>query len=107
MSATPHRLALGLLVALLALAAAPAGAVPFDTGALLGRLRGFLSFVWAENGCELEPTGHCGAVAAPNGCELEPWGRCLLNAALIPEGSQKPGLSDTGCEIDPWGRCGN
>lgn len=105
MSATPRRLALGLLVVLLALPATPAGAVPFDTGALLGKLRRFLSFVWAENGCELEPNGRCGAAATPNGCIIEPNGRCRATVLLAPEGSQKLILSENGCEIEPNGRC--
>ncbi len=109
MSTTPRRLALGLLVALLALPSAPAAAAPLDPGALLSKLRGWLSFVWAENGCEIEPAGRCGSVTIPpaespvrreailrdNGCELEPNGRC---AAI---------LRDNGCEIEPNGRCGN
>ncbi len=107
MSATPRRLALGLLVALLALPAAPVGAMPFDTDALLGKLKGFLSFIWGENGCELEPTGRCGAIASPNGCVLDPLGRCRAEDTLVPEGSQKSILSDNGCEIDPLGRCRN
>ncbi|HEV7672166.1 MAG TPA: hypothetical protein VGS22_26920 [Thermoanaerobaculia bacterium] len=105
MSATPRRLAFGLLVVLLALSATPAGAVPFDTGALLGKLRGFLSFVWGENGCEIEPNGRCGALTTPNGCELEPNGRCRAAATLVPGASQKPILSDNGCELEPDGRC--
>lgn len=107
MSATSRRLAFGLLVVLLALSAAPARAVPFEPGALLGKLRGFLSFIWAENGCEIEPAGRCGAVAAPNGCEIEPNGRCGTAATFIPEGSQKSILSDNGCILEPLGRCSN
>ncbi len=95
MSPSPRRLAPWLFVALLALPAAPAAALPFDTNALFAKLRGWLSLVWQENGCILEPNGRCGAVAAPNGCEIEPNGRC------------KPVLSDNGCVIEPLGRCGN
>ncbi len=109
MSTTPRRLALGLLVAL-ALSAAPAAAAPFDPGALLSKLRGWLSFVWAENGCEIEPLGRCGAAAAPqaeipvrrdtiqrdNGCIIEPNGRC---AAI---------QRDNGCILEPNGlSCNN
>ncbi len=95
MSPSPRRLAPWLFVALLALPTVPAAALPFDTDALFAKLRGWLSLVWQENGCELEPLGRCGAAAAPNGCVLEPDGRC------------RPFLGDHGCEIDPFGRCAN
>ena len=103
MSATPRRLALGLLVALLVLPATPAGAVPFDTSFMLRKLRGLLSFIWAENGCILEPAGLCGAVATPNASEVGLGDRFEAAVTLIPEGSQKPILSDNGCEIEPAG----
>lgn len=106
MSATPRRLALCLVLVVLAFTAAPAGAVPFDTGVLLGKLREILSFVWAANGCEIEPNGRCGTLSAPNGCEVDPLGRCK-DVALVPHGSTESLLSTTGCEIDPWGHCGN
>lgn len=107
MSASPRRLALGLLVALLALPASPVAAVPFDTGVLLAKLRGLLSFVWAENGCELDPLGRCGAAVAPNDCEIGPSGHRGASSTLVRQGSQKPVLNDNGCVIDPLGRCEN
>ncbi len=112
MSPSPRRLAPWLFVALLALPAAPAAAVPFDTNALLAKLRGWLSLVWLGNGCELDPLGRCGAAAAPNGCELEPAGRCrpILSengCILEPNGRCGTVLNDNGCVIEPLGRCGN
>jgi hypothetical protein len=107
MSATPRRLALGLLVALLGLPATPAGAVPLDTSVVLGKLRGFLSAIWEEVGCQIDPWGACAPYLEDHGCELELAGRCRAAATLVSEGSQKPILGENGCEIDPLGRCGN
>lgn len=112
MSATPRRFTLCLLVALTVLTAAPAGASPFDAETLLGKLRGFLSVVWAEVGCQVDPWGACtpnlgdfggggdlaGRIRAPRtdtGCMSELDGRC------------KTILADHGCEIDPIGACRN
>src|SRR6185295_5858985 len=90
-----HRLAPWLLALALA-APAPAAALPaFDPGALLARLRGVLSALWAENGCEIVPDGKCGAVAQSsppvtrvNGCQGDPDG---VGCA--------PVLRDNGCEL--------
>ena len=59
MSATPRRLALCLFITFLALRAARAAAVPFNPSVLFGKLRGLLSFVWAEVGCQVDPWGVC------------------------------------------------
>lgn len=48
------------LLAFALAAPAPAAALPaFDPGALLARLRGVLSAIWAENGCDFDPDGKC------------------------------------------------
>lgn len=65
------------VVIALFLAAAPASAVPvrWDFG---GWIRGFISALWAENGCGVISDGHCGAAPAPteNGCGADPNGGC-------------------------------
>ena len=58
------------------------------------------SSLWSDNGCELDPDGHC--LAAPvatldNGCEADPDGSCLSFAPTI--------TSDNGCSIEPNGNC--
>jgi hypothetical protein len=98
-----RRSVLPLAAALIALlsAAAPAAAIPipWDFG---GWLRGVLSSLWAESGCELDPSGRCGAapaparrLSAPSGCELDPDGRCGAAPAPV----------DSGCDADPSGGC--
>lgn len=95
---------LALLLALLA--AAPAVAAPretgrpasFDLAGLLAGLRGALTFLWAAEGCTIDPNGHClpaPAAAGDNGCSIDPNGHCL----------PAPAAADEGCSIDPYGRC--
>lgn len=88
------------LIALLS-AAAPAAAVPlrWDFG---GWLRGVLSSLWSESGCNLDPSGRCGdapasprVLSAPSGCEFDPNGRCGAAPASI----------ESGCAADPNGGC--
>jgi hypothetical protein len=74
-----RRLAPGVLVFALAFPShATAMSWPFDD--LVGRVRGFISSLWAPNGCEIMPDGRCGTAPAPifgeHGCELLPDGRC-------------------------------
>ena len=96
-----RRLAPWLLVLAL-VAPAPAAALPaFDPGAILARLRGVLSAIWAENGCDFDPNGKCGSVplsspptSRPNGCDVDSNG-----------GGCRPILSDNGCSFDPDGKC--
>lgn len=73
-ASTLRRLALGVLVFALAVPS-PAAAMPWSLDDLFGRVRGFISSIWApsvapnrvekdhifgENGCELDPYGRCG-----------------------------------------------
>lgn len=110
----PHRtrhlaLFLALPILLFTLAASPAGALPLESALpdLFARGWSFLSALWAEVGCSIDPNGRCReSVARPapilseEGCSLDPHGRC--GAA----GAPAPILSDAGCMIDPHGGCG-
>ena len=107
-----------IVVLLLILAvAAPLAAAPIhrsdpvrlEVAAPLASLWGWLSHVWAKNGCGLDPHGNClpGSSSAPNaptgadnGCGIDPGGRCQPAAIPLP-------AADNGCGIDPWGRCGS
>ncbi len=92
------------------LAAAPIhGSDParFEAAAPIASLWSWLSHVWAENGCMIDPHGRClpGAVPAPpagadNGCMIDPGGRCHSATSPLP-------AAGNGCGIDPWGRCGS
>ncbi len=101
MLSTSRRLAPWLLALALA-APAPAAALPaFDPGAILARLRGSLSAIWAEFGCDVDPDGKCRSAplsspptTRPNGCEFDPDG---VGCA--------PVLRDNGCSFDPDGKC--
>ncbi len=117
-----RRSVLPLAAALIALlsTAAPAAAVPFswDFG---GWFRGVLSSLWGHSGCDLDPSGRCGAAPAPveSGCGWDPDGRCgaapapaqWLSApsgcALDPNGRCRtaPAPIESGCAADPDGRC--
>ncbi len=72
-----------------AVRAEPWGAIDW-----LDRLRSALGSIWADNGCSLDPNGHCGTAPLVNGCEADPSGHC---------GSI---WGENGCELDPNGRCG-
>ncbi|MEP7011565.1 MAG: hypothetical protein ABJC13_14680 [Acidobacteriota bacterium] len=102
---------LALAVALLALfllSAFPAGALPLDRTLpdLFARGWSFLSALWEEEGCSLDPHGGRGPSSAPVpilsdvGCSLDPYGRCGSSSAPAPI------LRDAGCVVDPEGRCG-
>lgn len=46
---------------------------------LLGRIWSFLSNLWSDEGCYIDPSGRCGArpAATPDsGCYIDPNGRC-------------------------------
>ena len=52
----------------------------------------FLSSLWSETGCMIDPDG-CAAPRADEGCRIDPSGGCIKER------------SDEGCHIDPNGRC--
>lgn len=61
---------------------------------------GFLSALWAPQGCSPEPVGGSATVTAPvqqHGCMVDPVGRCIEATAPTP--------TDNGCSVDPVGRC--
>ena len=121
-----HKVGLLLLAALLAapwaVVAAPRPGSPGPAKAaapvaqsLWGHLWSFLTIVWSDEGCYIDPNGaHCGGAASQpgitpqgdEGCYIDPDGRhCAGSAsqpAPIPHG-------DTGCYIDPsgGGHCGS
>lgn len=111
MSRTPSsRRVIGLLLILAV--AAPLTAAPihssdpvrFEATAPLASLWGWLSHVWAKNGCMIDPNGRCSLGTVPsgadNGCGIDPHGGCHPVASPLP-------TADNGCGIDPWGRCGS
>jgi len=59
----------------------------------------FLRQVWTKNGLGLDPSG--GSLAGPeNGCRLDPSGHCMPEQNVAAE-------VDNGCRIDPNGGCAN
>ncbi len=94
-SSTPTRRRLAPWLFALTLATPlPAAAFPaFEPAALLARLQGLLSGLWAENGCDFDPHGRCAAAPLDNGCDMDPNGGC---AAIT---------RDNGCDFDPNGAC--
>jgi hypothetical protein len=78
-----RRLAFGVLVFALAFPS-HAAAMPWSLGDLFGRVRGFISSIWAPSGCVIEPEGGAapnqalekGAILGESGCVIEPEGRC-------------------------------
>jgi hypothetical protein len=95
-----RRLSLGVLVLALAFPS-HAAAMPWEWGELFGRVRGFLSSIWAPNGGEIRPEGRDGVaprlIFGENGCMLDPDGRCGTAPALI--------FGEDGCVLHPDGRC--
>jgi hypothetical protein len=115
-----------LLMAVPSLQAAEPGGPSFSWS-FLARTWDFLTSIWGDNGCSVDPNGRClpgqhsvvaldngcrvdpdglcvldqhAAVALDNGCEMDPSGRCLAGQhAVVP--------ADNGCEVDPDGRCRN
>ncbi|HXU30442.1 MAG TPA: hypothetical protein VN851_07700 [Thermoanaerobaculia bacterium] len=108
----PHRKRhLALLLALpilLTLFAAPAGALPLERALpeLFARGWSFLSSLWAEVGCSVDPHDRCAVSSAPaaifseGGGSIDPNGECSASSVPLPI------LKDAGCGIDPDGRCG-
>lgn len=68
-----------------------AGSLAATPPALLDQARSFLSSVWSETGCMIDPNGKC-APRAEEGCMIDPDGKCLGERA------------DEGHRIDPDGR---
>ncbi len=91
-----RRLAAGLAVALSAMIALPAstGAVPFDPGALLGKLRGLFSSIWGDPARESAPERVSAPVSKPKVCPFD-----------APGGVCPPVSGEFGCEIEPSGIC--
>jgi hypothetical protein len=114
MSRTPlSRRVIGLLLILavaVPLTASPihsSDPVHFEATAPLASLWGWLSHVWAKNGCMIDPNGPClpatGSIPAPpagadDGCGIDPSGRCQSAPNPLP-------AAENGCGIDPNGRC--
>lgn len=81
--------------------AAPAAQVPLD---LAGRLWSFLTSLWGETGCYIDPNGRCLAGPDPEvagqtdtGCHIDPDGcRAAQSTTLTSP-------ADEGCHIDPDG----
>ncbi|HZF13894.1 MAG TPA: hypothetical protein VFE33_34305 [Thermoanaerobaculia bacterium] len=106
MSATPFRrlallaLALALATPWLVMAAphpAAKGAIqaPSAPSSLLSLWSGWLTRLWADAGCIIDPDGRCAtAPLTHEGCIADPSGRCAT-------GPQ----TDAGCIIDPSGGC--
>ena len=109
MSATPFRrlvlltLTLALAIPWLAMAApgpaAGAGhhAVPTSSASssLLSLWSGWITRLWAEEGCVIDPDGRCAkAPLTHEGCIIDPSGHCAT-------GPQ----TDAGCILDPNGGC--
>ena len=86
---------LAVLVLSLALVA-PSGASATVTGPEPGRepvasLWGWLTALWAEAGCRIDPSG-CAAAQGDNGCRADPNGCATEDPSL-----------DNGCRADPSG----
>jgi hypothetical protein len=43
---------------------------------LFSRLWSFLTSVWSDTGCMIDPDGHCIAPRTDEGCHIDPDGRC-------------------------------
>jgi hypothetical protein len=62
--------------------AGPAPSAPASPAAwgLFTQVWDFLTGVWSNNGCEIDPSGRCqprpATVDVDNGCEIDPSGRC-------------------------------
>ncbi|MEP7010330.1 MAG: hypothetical protein ABJC13_08430 [Acidobacteriota bacterium] len=87
-----------VLLPLTLLLALPAGAMPRgDSPSILARLSGFLSALWAEGGCMIDPNGGCttAPIVSDEGCMIDPNGRCKDSSIV----------RDEGCMLDPNGRC--
>jgi hypothetical protein len=88
-----------LLLLLFTLCALPATAASLDSGPpLFDRFWRFVTSIWSEEGCSIDPSGRCKEASAtrPEGCSIDPDGVC----------APAPILRDEGCGIDPNGKCG-
>jgi hypothetical protein len=102
-----------LLLAALLILPWPAGALPGPDGTarrvpetspgawqLLSQAWSLLVSLWEEEGCGIDPSGHCASTptVAPTeeGCGIDPDGRCATAAT-------PPAPVDAGCIIDPDG----
>ncbi len=86
--------AFACLVLCVALATPTARAEPWDAAGWLERWLAKIGSIWADNGCGLDPNGHCKPAPRDNGCSIDPNGLC------------KPAPRENGCGIDPDGHCG-
>lgn len=101
-----RRIAVAFLLAVFLVAPWAAAEPRDDRGAaspqLLAQLWSWLSTLWSEEGCMLDPDGRCGGAPAPahldEGCMLDPSGGCRETPS--------PPYQQEGCMIDPSGRCG-
>lgn len=100
-----RRIAVAFLLAVFLVAPWAAAEPRDDRGAasphLFAQLWSWLSALWSDEGCMLDPNGRCGGAPAPTdldaGCIIDPNGRCGGNPA-----SAQP---DAGCMLDPNGGC--
>jgi hypothetical protein len=70
----------------------------------------FLSSLWSESGCHIDPNGRCIAPQTDEGCRIDPNGGCITERSdsgcrLDPNGGCLTPQRDEGCHIDPNGRC--
>jgi hypothetical protein len=86
------RRSLAILTLALALAPLPALAATDQGTGLFTSLWDWLSGVWADAGCIIDPGGCTGGTGADEGCIIDPSGWC----APAPS-------TDEGCGIDPSG----
>jgi hypothetical protein len=107
-SCLPKAVLLLVLVLILAMPLQAADSRPVNSGSasvqgILAQIWDFLTGVWAENGCDIDPDGRYALPPSPtaqidSGCDIDPSGRC------VPRPNPTAQL-DNGCDIDPNGRC--
>jgi hypothetical protein len=86
----------------------------------VSRFPSWLTWIWNEIGCTLDPHGNCAKDSATTpgdiGCQLDPSGRSVavtgdIGCTLDPDGrcsatrAPEAATSDIGCMIDPSGHC--
>ncbi len=102
-----RRLAVSIALAFALQLTLPPAAVsaPKDVGLRFGDWLGFLSRLWAPEGCSIDPGGRCTVepkqVVQNNGCSFDPHGGCRESDATT------PAPRDNGCIFDPGGLCAN
>lgn len=93
-STLPSRRLAPFVFALVLALPPPAVAFPaFEPGALIARLERLLSAIWAENGCDADPSGRCASTPRVNACSFDPNGAC----DSIPR--------ENDCGLETNGRC--